>query len=273
MGQSTASPLYAPGVRDRARIVGLLGAAFIGLCPSDARADDGPLYALREMFKDSPTLAIVTTSVVVLADASFTTVIGIAATKNQEVGLGIAATEVAVATPQALGFALAPFFFDINQWETVETIGLLIPFQAWSAALTTHGIWSLAPDPVEQSGRVGVSFLVGANWAFTSTALACLSWGNGAPMGLAALEIGVSAPEAALAIERAVDDPEHAGEWGALAAWSLAILGHGIGSAIVASKNDSSSYPQRAARARFDVPAPYFTVKNGTFSFGALGQF
>ncbi|MFO0611742.1 MAG: hypothetical protein U0414_04075 [Polyangiaceae bacterium] len=257
-------------MRNRALSVGLV-AALVALTSSrDARADDGPLYALGEMFKDSPTLAIVTSSVVVLADASFTTVDGVAATKRQELGVGFSATEAIVATPQALGFALAPFFFDISRWEPGETLGLLIPFQAWSAALATHGFWSLAPNAVEQPGRVGVSFLVGANWALTTTAFGCLSWGKGSPGALAALEIGFSTPEAVLAIERAVDDPDHGAEWGALSAWSLVILAHGIGSAFTAKR--SPDYVEGAAAARA-AWAPYFTMKDGAFSLGAHGAF
>lgn len=251
--------------------VAVLGTlAFTG----EARADDGPLYALGRMMDASPTLTLVTSSVVILADASFTTVDGIAATKNQDLGLGLSAMEVAVATPQALGFALAPFFFDIHRWETAETVGLLIPFQAWSAALATHGIWSLASDPVEQPGRVGASFLIGANWAFTTTALGCLSFGKPSPMGVAALQIGITATSAGFTIFRAVDDDVHGAEWGALSAWSLFLLGHGIASAVIDAKESNDGYAARGPERRLaSIPVPTFQMRDGAYTFGALGAF
>lgn len=262
-------------MRGRALTAGLLATALLAAA-REARADDGPVYALGRMMDASPTLTIVTSGVVILADAGFTTIDGIAATKRQELGLGISALEVTLATPQALGFAMAPFFFDISRWDTGETLGLLIPFQAWSAALATHGIWSLSPDAVEQPGRVGASFLVGLNWAFTTTGIGCLTWGKSAPMGVAALEIGFMASEAALTIERAVDDPEHAAEWGALATWSLFMLSHGIGSAIISSRTGDryDDYGGEAARRRRGWTAmPSFTLKDGAYTLGAVGQF
>lgn len=277
LGQSTVEALYARAVRGAARTVALLVSALAATAAYEARADDGPVYALGRMMDASPTLTIVTSGVVILADAGFTTIDGIAATKRQELGLGLSALEVTLATPQALGFAMAPFFFDISRWDTGETIGLLIPFQAWSAALATHGIWSLAPDAVEQPGRVGASFLVGLNWAFTTTGIGCLSsWGKPAPMGVAALEIGFMASEAALTIERAVDDPDHAGEWGGLATWSLFMLAHGIGSAVIsAKKSDSYDYESAAGvgKRRGWMAMPSFTVKDGAYTLGAVGQF
>ncbi len=109
--------------------------------------------------------------------------------------------------------------------------------------------------------------------AFTTTGIGCLSWGKPAPMALAAVEIGFAAPEAALAIERAVHDTEHQAEWAALSAWSLLILGHGIGSAIIGSKGDSPPLAEARAPARSVVAAPYFTASEGAYTLGAVGQF
>src|SRR5262245_5829997 len=177
--------------------VGLAAAALV--VSRSAHADNGPITAIGNMLNASPTLTIVTGSVLVLTNASLTTVGIVSAVQRKNSERGIYVTELVTAAPQALGFAIAPFAFDISDWKPEENILLLIPFQAWSAALTTHGAWSLVPRTLAPGARLGVSFLVGMNTAFSATAIGCAaSWGQWVPLEVGIAELGLAAGETAL---------------------------------------------------------------------------
>jgi hypothetical protein len=207
--------------------VGLAVAAL--LASAGAHAGDGPIEALGNMLNASPTLTIVSGGVLFLTDASMTTVGIVSAVQRRNSERGIYVTELVTAAPQAIGFAIAPFAFDISQWKPEENLLLLLPFQAWSAALATHGSWSLGPSDLAPGARFGVSFLVGMNTAFSATAIGCGAvWGRWAPLEVGIAEMGLTGVETGVAIERAIHDEKHSIEWGLLAGWSTLLVAHGL---------------------------------------------
>jgi hypothetical protein len=236
-----------------------------------ARADDGPLDALDHMLGDSPTLTIVTSGVVVIADASATTIDAMDAFRGTSSERGFYAMELAIAAPQAAGFSLAPYFFHIDRWSPAENLLLLLPFQAWSTALATHGAWSLASTSLPSNARLGVSFLVGANWALTTTAIGCASWGDPSPLEVAVTEVGVGGSEAIFSFVRAAGDETHTVEWVLLGTWSSLILAHGIVSLVDAPSADTDERPASARAAPF--AAPYATPVEGGAVAGVSGLF
>ncbi|NUP13559.1 MAG: hypothetical protein HOW73_46580 [Polyangiaceae bacterium] len=245
-------------------------AASFALATSSARADDGPITALKNMFRASPTLTIATSTVVILADIGITAVVSVDAARGLDSDQGLHLVEIGVAAPQALLFAAAPFFFDIDEWKPEENMLLLFPFTAWSGALLTHGIWSLSSTEVEPLTRLGVSGLVGLNWALTTEGVACLSRGKAAPQEIAIAEVVVGAGETALSIERAVSVKDASLEWGLLAGWSAVILGHGIASLVIGTKSEPEPDYLGENQASF---SPWLAPSDGGLTVGAAGAF
>jgi hypothetical protein len=210
-----------------ARVLVVLAALARG---KEARADDGPLTALKNMLNASPTITLVSTGVVVLADGTFTVLSGLAAVQDRELEKGVYIGQTTVAAPQALGFSMAPFFFDIVKWKPVENVLLLLPAQVWSSALTTHGLWSSLSTSIEPLPRFAVSAMIGANWAFTANAFGCLYWTRWNPIEIGIPQAVLMSAEFSLSIERMVNDPEHRGEWAGLMAWSAIMGAHGVAS-------------------------------------------
>lgn len=238
----------------RRRSIATLIAGAVLVTAASAHADDGPVTALKNMARASPTLTYVTTAVVIAANLGFTAMGAIAAINQRDSEVGVYATQIAISTPQSLGFALAPSGFDIDRWRPVENLALLLPFQAWSSALLTHGIWSTIPGRIDPASRLGVSHLIGGNIAFTSTAIGCATRGEGAPFEVAVAEITWSGLELALAVARGVDDEQHAVEWGFLAGWSAALVAHGAVSIVTMKEEPGGSVAGPPPVAPFVTP-------------------
>ncbi len=258
----------------RRLLAGVSALAATLLAPSDARADDGPWRALGNMMDASPTLTIVTTSVVLLTDASLTTLDLVDALQARSADRGVYAVQTIVAAPQALGFSLAPFYFDIDRWSPAENLALLLPAQAWSAALTTHGAWSLSRPSFDPVSRLGVSFLVGVDTAFSTTALGCAFRDRWVPLEVGIAELSSSAVQLGLAIERGIDDPAHSAEWASLGAWSTVLATHGALSIALGDAHDDGDAPPSSARNADAVrAAPFVTPSPGGLVVGATGIF
>jgi hypothetical protein len=210
--------------------LGLLAATI--LTPAVAFAGDGPAEAIRNMFGDSPTLTVVSLSVVAGVDLSFLMI----ATRDAIRGYGsddaVYATQGALAGLQAAGFLAAPWFFDVDRWSPEENLGLLLPAQILSSTLLVHGTWSLT-DSLEPSTRLLVSALIGGNLAFTTIGLSSLSRERWAPFELAIAEVCHTTLASAISIERIARTNGFEAEWGTLLGWSLFGLGHGVGSILV----------------------------------------
>ncbi len=235
----------------------------------EARADDGPLDALKNMLKASPTITLVSTGVVVLADGSFTVLSGLAAAQGRELDKGVYVAQTVVAAPQALGFSMAPFFFDIVKWKPVENALLLLPAQIWSSTLMTHGLWSSVSSSVEPLPRFGVSAMIGANLAFTADAFGCLFWTRWNPIEIGVPQAILMSAELSLSIERMVNDPDHRGEWAGLMAWSAIMGAHGVASiadGVISNRPGESSYAALPAR-------PFVAPTHAGLVLGASGEF
>lgn len=263
----TAAPL--------ARVTGsaLALASILALAP-EARADDGPVDALGNMLRASPTITLVSTGVVVIADGTLTGLTVVDASNGRESPESVLLLESIVAVPQALGFGAAPSFFDITRWKPVENLGLLLPAQAWTGAMYVHGTWSLISQNLEPGPRLGVSYLIGVNYAFSATALGGLFQEKWAPFEVGIAEMGCSGVELAVTIERAVRDAPRRGGWAGLAAWSSVLFAHGLGSILVnnpdsrVSERDEDAATRSAARI-----APYLTPIPDGGSVGVTGEF
>jgi hypothetical protein len=247
------------------------GATAAAVCATSvARADTGPLHALERMLDESPTLTIVTTSVALVADGGVTTLDLMDALRGRSAERGFYAVQTAIAAPQAIGFALAPFYFDIDTWKPAENLLLLLPFQTLSSSLTTHGIWSIARPDFDPAARFGASFLVGLDTAFSTTALGCASREHWAPLEVAIAELSAGALELGLTFERALDDPDHSGEWAALAVWSSLLSTHGALSLALGEESEGDGYARRDPA---PGAAPFVTPTAGGLTVGALGVF
>ena len=235
----------------------------------EARADDGPLTALKNMLNASPTITLVSTGVVVLADGTFSVLSGLAAAQGRELEKGVYIGQTVTAAPQAIGFSLAPFFFDIVRWKPVENVLLLLPAQIWSSALATHGMWSSVSVGTEPLPRFGISAMIGANWAFTADAFGCLYWTRWNPIEIGVPQTILMTAELALSIERTVNDADHRGEWGALVAWSAIMGAHGVASIAdgIISNRPGSYVEGRLPAMPFVMPA------NEGLVLGASGRF
>jgi len=242
--------------------------AVIAATPSIALADDGPIEALGRMMNDSPTLTLVTTGVVVVADAGMTTLDTRDALRGSTTERGYYGLELAVAAPQALGFSLAPFYFRISRWSPVENLLLLLPAQAWSASLATHGAWSLASTSLTPNARLGVSFLVGVDWALSVTALGSASWDEWSPLEVGVVETGVGVAEGVFAFVRAAGDGDHTGQWLVLGSWSTLLLTHGVLSLVEHDDDGSSGGPVDAR-----VTGPFASPVEGGAVGGVSGIF
>ena len=254
----------------RAKWLPCAGLAFATIAfSSTARADDGPLTALKNMFKASPTITIVATSVVALADGAFGVMSGLAALQDRDLEKGFYVAQTVVAAPQALGFSLAPFFFDIVRWKPEENVLLLLPAQVVSASLATHGLWSSLSTSIEPAPRLGVSAMLGANWAFTANAFGCLFQTRWSPIEIGVVQTLTMTPEFGFAIERMVNDPAHRGEWGALMAWSAIMSAHGV-----ASIADGIISERPGSRSHAALPAmPFIAPASEGLVIGAAGMF
>lgn len=239
-----------------------------------ARADTGPVDAIKQILNDSPTLGVVTGSVVIAADVAETVAAVVLASRGKESDSSLLWTQFATSTPQAFGFALAPFFFDISEWKPAENLALLIPFQAWSAALLTDASWSLAEPGLTPSARLGVSFFIGGDYALTATMIGCLSWGKWSPVEVASVEVGYGVLESAFAIERIATDVDHRPEWGLLTAWAVGIAAHGVGSLVGGkSSSHSSDAAVRGERRRDFAAMPWVTPIRSGAMVGVGGAF
>lgn len=236
---------------------------------TEARADDGPLSALKNMLNASPTITLVSTGVVGLADGTFTVLSGLAAVQDRELDKGVYIGQSVVAAPQALGFSMAPFFFDIVKWKPVENVLLLLPAQIWSSSLMTHGLWSSLSTAIEPLPRFGVSAMIGANWAFTADAFGCLYWTRWNPIEIGIPQTILMSAEVSLSIERMVNDPDHRGEWAGLLAWSAIMGAHGVASiADGVISNRPGGYSSSA------LPAvPFVAPTQAGLLLGASGEF
>ncbi len=260
-------------MRTLARAVGasVAGASFFAAAA--AHADTGPVRALGQMFDESPTLTIVTSSVLVLSDAGFTTLDAIDARRGVDTSKAVATFEAVVATPQAIGFSLAPFFFDINRWRPTENLLLLLPSQIWTSMLATHGVWTTASTRLPPKDRLGVSALIGIDWAFTLTGVGCLSREIWYPMEVGIAGSVLTSITMSLSIERAVHDSAHKAEWGSLAAWSIVPLFYSVGSILGRLDNQGSRNYDRVDERRTATPrlVPYVVPEDGGASIGIAG--
>lgn len=249
-------------------------AALAALPSATARASGGPADEIKSWFDDPDPLAIVTGSVMMLGDLSLTTAAGIDTAARRESGRAFYITEGTVGTAQALAFAGSTVFYDAHQWTPFENLLIYLPATAWTGGLGVHGIWSAVSAKIEPPTRLGLSFVVGTNWAFTGAIIGCYAherlW---SPAEMAIGQITFNSIETIVAIERAVDDPDHAVEWGLLAGWSSSIFLHGVLSAIAVTRDDYSRDHARVERPRLRLEAsPYLTPVEGGALVGLGGR-
>lgn len=250
-------------------------AGAIALLPArDARASGGPADEIKSWFNDPDPLAIVTGGVMMLGNLSLTTAAGIDTAARRESGRGFYITEGVVGAAQALAYAGSTVIYDAHQWTPWENLLIYFPATAWTTGLGVHGIWSAVSAKVEPPTRLGLSFVIGTNWAFTGALIGCYAherlW---SPAEMAIAEITFTSVESIVAIERAVDDPDHAVEWSLLAGWSSSIFLHGVLSAIAVTRDDYSREHARVERPRLRLEAaPYMTPIEGGAIVGLGGR-
>jgi hypothetical protein len=129
--------------------------------------------------------------------------------------------------------------------EGTELVAL--PFAIWTTALGTYGAWGLgAPDSFKPAERFGVSWLVGADLAFTSSAVGYALDGRLAPLWMSIPEVGASAPQAIAAFIKSAGDERGRAGWVALGVWSSLLTAHGVVSMIGSGAgwgDDETYYP------------------------------
>jgi len=261
-----------------------VGGAFLPLlalaCPAKAFAADGPGEYMKDLWRQNPAVVIVGSITVFGADLTAIIAASITASRRQPPDSSFLWTELVLATPQAIGFGLAPFLYDTEKWTPLERDVLFLPLQTLTGALAVHASWSLAAGnsgigttgAMTPAARLGVSFLIGANYAFTANALGTATvWVKWAPLDFAVTEIVYGGAETAFAIERAVVDKVHRAEWGTLSGWAAVICGHGIASAI--GDADDHSPKSEARRRAPTAVAPWIVPAAGGVSAGVVGRF
>jgi hypothetical protein len=220
------------------------------------------------MLDASPTITSVAVGSVLLADLSFLLIGTRDAIRGQSSEAGLYGVQAGVAGIQTLGFLAAPIAFDISRWQLGEQLLLLLPAQVMASTLLNHGVWSLVEDPADPASRLGVSFLVGGNAAFTSIGIGGLTREKWAPWGLGIAEVAHTVLAASISVERMVNDQEHRPEWAGLFAWSLIGLSHGVGSILVGapgSRVSTKDAPTITAQiSPFVVPTQAGVVIGGT---------
>jgi hypothetical protein len=119
--------------------------------------------------------------------------------------------------------------------EILETPGLnvlLVP-AIWSNHLMTHGIWALASDKVHPRDLYGVSWAIGANFAFTSGAVGAAidKRLGGSTYGI--IEMVAMTPTILVGLSKLSARDDEQGAWGALTGWSGVLFLHGLASTVV----------------------------------------
>jgi len=259
---------------------GLFLSLFALACPARAFAADGPGEYLKDLWRQNPAVVIVGSITVFGSDITATAAASINASKRQPPDSSFLWTELVLATPQAIGFGLAPFLYDTEKWTPLEREVLFLPLQTLTGALSVHASWSLAAGnsgmisstDISPAARFGVSFLIGANYAFSVNALGSATvWSKWAELDRAVIELLYAGGETAFSIERAVVDKAHRAEWGTLAGWSGVLVFHGVGSMIV--DLGDHHMPGDLQRPPTAALAPWFAPVSTGFGGGVAGTF
>jgi hypothetical protein len=152
----------------------------------------------------------------------------------------LAITKIVLCAPQAVFYHGLTFYSAIDGGE--EELTLLATFgAAWTGAMTTSAIWSLADD-IDPASLYGISWAIGTNSAFTAAALGNLfsesPW-KGRIFGIA--EMASMVPTIAVSAIRLADPTSAQPAWGALAGWSGLLFVHGLATTIRKDKPSKST--------------------------------
>lgn len=214
----------------------LVALALVSLAPRPARAQ------LREVVM---VFVFVAATVIVVDSVFFVHDAGVMVQKEHP-STAFSVAEVIVMAPQAIGFNIANA---ANMTDDGGDAWAVLPAMLTSAMLA-HGIWSFTEDPEAPNPytRFLGSGAVGVNGTLTVGALAALSSERRVftrPMGVA--EVALTLPQVVVgAVGLANDDAANRPAWGALTAWSGALLAHGVASIALGGEEDPKETSRRA---------------------------
>ena len=186
-----------------------------------ARADDDSETSVVEILEGIGAAAAV------IGDVVFTSYdIGTAADNHQpDKGWMIAETSFGV--PETAGTYIY-IIAKIQDPAFEKSAPLLIPITMAASSITTHGIWSIASDRLPPGPRLGASWLIGTDFAFTAISLSETLNGKLLPKPIALAEMLIMTPEAVVGGVAAAKDPTARGGWIAIAGWSGVLAVHGL---------------------------------------------
>ncbi len=209
----------------------LLAAAIAAIPAAEASASPGDAFAAAGLGVGA----------VGIVDVGFLAYDVLVVEDDNEPDEGAMIAQTAVWAPQ---MALANALIILGQVDQesgpVLTLAGLIPAVV-STGRTTFGAWALANHDVPVGPRLGVSFMVGANFVLTAGAITTAFVGDHvATPWLAIPEIAIGSAQAVPSFVQAARDPDFRAAWIGLGAWSTAIAVHGAVSVAVSAGTRTS---------------------------------
>lgn len=209
------------------------------VAPRQARADD-----------DVPLIVTAVSLVAVLigTDIMFTAYTGGKVGRKEEPDQSWMIGQTVVAGAQSLALTGLTVGLSATDKKEEGYEMLAVPAAIWTTALTVFSAWSVgAPGETKVDARFGVSWLAGANLAFTATAVGALADGRYAPFYQSIPQTAIMAPQAVLTSIQAARDESGRPGWIALAAWSGVLTIHGVvsmvGRGVQAGDDDPPAEP------------------------------
>jgi hypothetical protein len=194
-----------------------------------------------DMFEDIATAILATLvvgGVVVGTDVAFTVHDAAVTASGEHSSKGWSVAETIVMTPQALAFnaGVVAMAASGDMKKEAASAFLVIP-AAWTGAMATHGMWSLASDKVNPGMLYGVSWAVGANLAFSSGAIASAFKKELPGLTFGVIEVVGTVPSLAVSASQLANPTvEPKAGWALLSVWSGALLVHGTASIVAGFK-------------------------------------
>ncbi len=206
------------------------------LLPREARAEDQ-----EEAFGTA--LAASLGIMALAADIAFTSYTAVTVSELEEPAQSWMIAQTAVGGASALvmnglGLGLAA---EDRREEGYELATL--PVSIWTGGIAVFGAWSLAePAETDLRARLGLSFVAGANLAFTTLAIGAHFDERPTPFYIAIPELALMAPHCVLTAIKATEDEENGTAWAALSVWSGLLTTHAVIN-LVARAVDGAAVP------------------------------
>lgn len=204
-------------------------------------------------------------------DIAFTVHDGLRIGANEEPDSGWMLAQSSVVGPQALFLdVVTGVFTGLDEREEGYVMAVL-PAAIWSSSLATFSTWTLASSRVEPPpfgrtraieddtkprDRFAVSWVIGTNLAFSSTALGSAVVGRWSPLYVSVPQSVLMGTECGLAaVHAGLSDKARPG-WIALSVWSGVLTAHGVASMLGRSLGGDDSRPVVGALPLTIAPAP-----------------